>query len=164
MLVTVDAVAIGGIGAIPDSFLGDVRTELARDPGIAAERVIVNASHCHASVRGDCATQVVQVVRDAWKGLEPVTVAVGSARETRISENRRVTLRDGSQVDMRRAYAFAWDDEIASIGPIDPQVGLLRLDRSDGRPLAALYTFACHPIMNPPARGPRPTSRVWPPT
>jgi hypothetical protein len=39
------------------------------------------------------------------------------------------------------------------VGPIDPQIGLLRLDREDGRPLAVLYHFACHPIMNPPGKG-----------
>jgi hypothetical protein len=64
-----------------------------------------------------------------------------------------VTLKDGSQVDMRRAYSLAWDKDLASVGPIDPQVGLVRIDREDGRPLAVLYNFACHPIMNPPSAG-----------
>jgi hypothetical protein len=153
VLVTVDAVAIGGIGAIRDTFLPAVRRELAKDPGIAPENVIVNASHCHGDVRSDCDQLAVQAVRQAWRGLTPVKVGVGSASEKRISENRRVTLKDGSQVDMRRAYAFAWDDEIAEVGPIDPQVGLLRIDRDDGRTLAVVYHFACHPIMNPPSKG-----------
>jgi hypothetical protein len=152
-LITVDAVAIGGIGAIPDTFLEAVRRELARDPGIPPSHVIVNASHCHGVVRGDCDGLVVQAVRDAWQGLSPVKVGAGVGAEDRISENRRVTLKDGRQVDMRRAYSFAWDRDIAAIGPIDPQVGLLRIDREDGRPLAVLYQFACHPIMNPPGKG-----------
>jgi len=42
---------------------------------------------------------------------------------------------------------------MAGVGPIDPQIGLLRLDRGDGKPLAVLYNFACHPIMNPPSKG-----------
>ena len=54
---------------------------------------------------------------------------------------------------MRRAYSMPLDEEVASVGPIDPQVGLLRLDRADGTPLAVLYQFACHPIMNPPSKG-----------
>jgi hypothetical protein len=45
------------------------------------------------------------------------------------------------------------DEDVAGVGPIDPQIGLLRLDREDGRPLAVLYQFACHPIMNPPSKG-----------
>jgi hypothetical protein len=104
-------------------------------------------------VRGDTDQLVVRAVREAWKGLTPVKVGAGVGTENRISENRRVTLKDGSQVDMRRAYALAWDKEVASVGPIDPQVGVLRIDREDGRPLAVLYNFACHPIMNPPSKG-----------
>lgn len=153
VLITVDAVAIGGIGYLNDQFLPAVRQELARDPGIAPERVIVNASHCHGVVRRDSAGLVVQAVRAAAQKLESVKVGAGVAVEAGISENRRATLKDGSQVDMRRAYSFAWDDEIASIGPIDPQVGLLRIDREDGHPLAVVYSFACHPIMNWPSRG-----------
>lgn len=153
VLVTIDAVAIGGIGPIPVTFLDAVRTELARDPGIPPSAVVVNASHCHAAVRPDCHTAVVAAVREAWRGLAPVQVVAGAAAERRISENRRATLTDGTQVDMRRAYAFAWDDEIAARGAIDPQVGLLRIDRAPGRTLAVVYVFACHPIMNPPAKG-----------
>lgn len=154
VVITVDAVAIGGIGYIPDSFLSEVRRELAEDPGIPAEHVIVNASHCHGHVRRDSHRLVVQAVREAWGKRVPVKVGNGTVSEDRISENRRVVLKDGRQVDMRRAYAFAGDEEIAAIGPIDPEVGLLRLDREQGgSPLAVVYGFACHPIMNPPSRG-----------
>ena len=54
---------------------------------------------------------------------------------------------------MRRAYALPTEAEVAGLGPIDPQIGLLRVDREDGRPLAVVYNFACHPIMNPPSTG-----------
>jgi hypothetical protein len=153
VLVTLDAVAIGGIGAIRDTFMELLRRELAKDPGIPPAHVIVNASHCHGSVRGGAEQLVIQVVREAWKGLTSVRVGTGVATENRISENRRVFLKDGSQVDMRRAYSLSWDKDVASVGAIDPQVGLLRIDREDGRPLAVLYNFACHPIMNPPTKG-----------
>jgi len=39
------------------------------------------------------------------------------------------------------------------VGPVDPQIGLLRLDRLDGRPLALLFNFACHPIQGVPGGG-----------
>lgn len=153
VLVTVDAVAIGEIGRIKNTFLPNVRRELAADPGIAPEHVLVNASHCHGIVRGDTDRLVVQAVRDAWKARTAVRVGAGRATENRISENRRLWLKDGSQVDMRRAYSLPRDEEIDALGPIDPQVGLLRIDRTDGRPLSVLYHFACHPIMNPPSKG-----------
>jgi len=62
-------------------------------------------------------------------------------------------MKDGTEVDMRRAYAMPKEENIASVGPIDPEVGLLRIDRMDGSPLAVVFQFACHPIMNPPSKG-----------
>lgn len=149
VLVTVDAVAIGGIGRIGNGFLANLRQEL----GDLADEIIVNASHCHGVVRADLQQLVVQAVKDAAKNLVPVHVSAGVGSESRISENRRMFLKDGTQTDMRRAYSMPRDEEVMSTGPIDPQIGLLRLDRMDGRPLAIVYQFACHPIMNPPSKG-----------
>lgn len=153
VLVSVDAVAIGEIGRIGNGFLAGVRQDLQDNPGIPPACILINASHCHGIVRPDLRQLVVQAVRDAAANLLPVSVSAGSGNESRISENRRMTLNDGTQIDMRRAYAMPPDDQVASIGPIDPQIGLLRLDRADGSPLAVLYHFACHPIMNPPGKG-----------
>ncbi len=153
VLITVDAVSLGEIGHIGNGFLGEVRTQLQKELNIPPTSVLINASHCHGVVRSDLAPLVVQAVKNAYAGLVPVTVGVGSGREDRIMENRRVTLKDGTQADMRRAYALPPDAEIASVGPIDPQIGVLRLDRTDGRTLAVLYNFACHPIEGVPSGG-----------
>lgn len=153
VLVTVDAVAIGGIGRIGNGFLAKVRGELERELGIPPANVVVNASHCHGIVRNDLQKLVVQAVKDAAKNLVPVKASAGNGSESRISENRRMFLKDGTQIDMRRAYSMPRDEDVVSTGPIDPQIGLLRLDRADGTPLAVVYQFACHPIMNPPSKG-----------
>lgn len=151
-LITVDVVAIGTIG-LPDGFLPRVRAELARDPGIPPEHVIVNASHCHSRVRPDSHELTVRAVREAWAGLVPVRTGAGRGHEDRISENRRLRLADGSVADMRRAYPSPTDEDVVGVGPIDPEVTILRVDREDGRTLAVVYAFACHPIMNPPRKG-----------
>lgn len=153
VLVTVDAVAIEEIGRIGPGFLATLRKRLEADLGVQPDRVLVNASHCHGIVRPDSVELVVQTVKQAAQHLVPVKAGTGEAKEDRISENRRLKMKDGTEVDMRRAYAMPRDEEVASVGPIDPQVGLLRLDREDGTPLAVLYNFACHPIMNMPSLG-----------
>lgn len=153
VLITIDAVAIGEIGRIKKDFLANVRAHLKRELGIAPMSVVINASHCHGVVRADTEQLTVQVVKEAWRHMVPVKVGAGTGSETRISENRRLRMKDGSEVDMRRAYAMPRDEDVAAVGPIDPQIGLLRLDREDGRPLGVLYNFACHPIMNPPSTG-----------
>lgn len=152
VVITLDAVAVGGIGRIGNGFMATVRVGL-RELGIAPENVVVNASHCHGIVRGDLEPLVIQAVKEAAQNLVPVKAGSGEGSETRISENRRLKMKDGSMVDMRRAYSMPPDEDVASVGPIDPQVAVLRLDRMDGTPLAVLYQFACHPIMNPPSKG-----------
>lgn len=153
VLITVDAVAIGEIGRIGNGFLATVRGRLEKEAGIPPPNVLINASHCHGIVRGDTADLVVRAVKEAAKNLVAVKMAAGSGTESRISENRRLRMKDGSEVDMRRAYSMPRDEDVAAVGPIDPQIGLLRLDRMDGSPLAVVYNFACHPIMNPPGKG-----------
>jgi Na+-transporting NADH:ubiquinone oxidoreductase subunit NqrE len=153
VLITIDAVAIGEIGRIGNDFLANVRTQLRTELGILPSSVLINASHCHGVVRADTALLTVKAVKQAWRAMVPVGVGAGVAHQDRISENRRLKMKDGSEVDMRRAYSMPRDEDLAGVGPIDPQVGLLRIDRTDGRPLALLYNFACHPIMGVPGGG-----------
>lgn len=153
VIITLDAVSVGGIGRIGNGFMATMRVGLNKELGIPPDNIVVNASHCHGIVRGDLEPLILQAVKTAAQHLVPVTVGVGEAQENRISENRRIKMKDGSDVDMRRAYSMPLDKDIALVGPIDPQVAVLRLDRADGKPLAIIYQFACHPIMNPPSKG-----------
>jgi hypothetical protein len=153
VLLTIDAVALGELGRIKSDFLPQLRARIAKELGLAPENLLVNASHCHGVLRPDFPELCFQAIKSAMAELVPVRAGVGSAQENSISENRRIHMRDGSEVDMRRAYSLPTDQAIASVGAIDPQIGLLRLDRLDGSNLALLYNFACHPIMNPPSSG-----------
>ena len=153
VLVTLDAVAVGEIGYVGNDYLGTVRARLKQELGVPPEAVVVNASHCHGVVCPDVAGKTVEAVKAAFANLVPVTAGVGVGTETRVSENRRLKLKGGREADVRHAYALPPDEEVVGVGPIDPQVGVLRLDRADGRPLAVVYTFACHPIMGVPSGG-----------
>lgn len=152
-IVTVDAVAIGGIGRIRDDFLRNVRSQLEKELNIQPANVIVNASHCHGVVCADVEQRTVQAVKDAWQRMEPVSAGAGVGHENRIMENRRLRLKDGSEADVRHAYSLPPDEQVAGIGPVDPEIGLLRLDKKNGQPLAVVYNFACHPIQGVPSRG-----------
>ncbi|WP_373653341.1 hypothetical protein [Schlesneria sp. DSM 10557] len=146
VLVTVDAVAIGEIGYIKNDYLPKVRARLEKELGINPKNFLVNASHCHGIVRADTDDLTVKAVTLAMQNLVPVKVGAGEGHEDRIMENRRLKLKSGRVVDVRHAYSMPADDEVAEVGPIDRQIGILRLDRMDGTTLAVLYNFACHPI------------------
>ncbi|MCB1093799.1 MAG: hypothetical protein KDL87_19820, partial [Verrucomicrobiae bacterium] len=154
VLITVDAVAIGEIGPIKNDYLGKVRSALTAELGIPGSQVIVNASHCHGIARADAAERTIEAVRQAHARLTPVRVGAGVGHEDRIQENRRLKLKDGREADVRHAYSMPPDDLVESVGPIDPEIGLLRLDRADsGQPLALVYNFAMHPIQGVPSGG-----------
>jgi hypothetical protein len=150
-IVTLDVVALERIGPLPANFLADLRKQLADSCGIAPQHLMVNTSHCHGISSDDVLEKTVAAVRQGIEDLQPVSIAIGKGEERRISENRRLTTHDGRQVDVRHAYPLEADSNIADSGPIDPEVGVLRLDRADGRPMAILYTFAVHPIQSVPS-------------
>jgi hypothetical protein len=152
VIITVDAVAIGEIGRIGNDYLPAVRSEIEKALGIPAANVLVNASHCHGVVRGDVDAQTIEAVKRAASKMVPVHVGVGRGHEDRIMENRRLIMKDGREIDVRHAYSMPPDDEVAAVGPIDPEIGVLRIDRTDGRTLAVLYNFACHPIQGVPSK------------
>ena len=151
VLITVDAVAIGEIGHIKNDYLSKVRARLEKELKIKPESVLVNASHCHGVVCGDVDERTFKAVQEATKNMVPVNVGAGVGHENRISENRRLKLKNGKELDVRHAYSLPPDEEVAEVGPIDPQIGILRLDRKDGRTLAVVYNFACHPIQGVPS-------------
>ncbi len=151
VLVTVDAVAIGGIGSIGNDFLAKVRTKIQRELGIPPLQVVVNASHCHGVVCNDVDLKTFEAVKKASENMVPVMVGVGSGQETRVSENRRLRLKNGMETDVRHAYSLPPDEDVAGIGLVDPEIGILRLDTANGQTLAVVYNFACHPIMGVPS-------------
>lgn len=153
VVVTVDAVAVAEIGPIGNDFLPMVRTRLEKEVGVAPKNVLVNASHCHGVVCADVADRTVEAVTEAWKNRVEVRIGAGVGHEDRIQENRRFRLKDGRQADSRRAYALPPDETIAEVGPIDPEIGVLRLDKRNGDTLAVVYNFACHPIQGVPGGG-----------
>ncbi len=153
VIITVDAVAIAEIGTIKNDYLAKVRAQLLQELNIKPANVLVNASHCHGRVCADVAERTVQAVKEAARILVPVRVGAGTGREDRIMENRRLKLKSGKEADVRHAYSLPSDEMVAEVGPVDPQIGILRLDREDGKTLAVVYNFACHPIQGVPNGG-----------
>jgi hypothetical protein len=151
VIVTVDAVAIANIGSIPNDYLANVRADLKQSLGIPPESILINASHCHGIVCADVRERTVEAVKLAAAKLVPVRVGVGVGHEDRIMENRRLKLKSGKEADVRHAYSLPPDEEVAAVGPVDPQIGILRIDRENGQPLAVVYNFAVHPIQGVPS-------------
>jgi hypothetical protein len=150
-IITLDVVSLGEIGYIKNDFLPKLRARIEKELQIPPKNVLVNTSHCHGIPCTDVEERTFQAVKQAAANLVPVHIGTGSGREDRISENRRMKLKSGKEADVRHAYSLPPDEEVVSTGPIDPQIGILRLDRLGGRTLAVVYNFACHPIQGMPS-------------
>lgn len=157
-IVALDAVAIGGIGDISDEFLPRLRDRVEQELAIPGLNVLVNASHTHPPGRMLCSDdeqveRTFDAIRRAQATLVPVTVGVGVGHEDRIMINRTLRLKDGKGWTIRHANPCPPEDQVAGLGPVDPEIGILRIDRLDGHALAVVYNFACHPLLGVPGGG-----------
>jgi len=153
VIITLDVVALEEIGPVKADYMSTVRFQIQKELNIPGSNILINASHCHGVVRRDVDELTVLAVKEASKNLVSVKVGSGVGYENRIMENRRFKMKDGTQTDARRAYSLPPDKEIAEIGPIDPEIGILRIDKQNGENLAVLYNFAVHPIEGVPNGG-----------
>jgi len=156
-IIAMDVVALGMIGDIKDDFLSKLRGRIQKELKIPGRNVLVNASHTHPPGRLLCSDieqldRTFDAVRRAAGNMLPVKVGWGRGAEERFTMNRTLRLKNGKAWTIRHANPCPPDDEVAGVGPTDPEIGLLRVDRTDGRPLAVVYNFACHPLFGD-ARG-----------
>jgi len=150
-IIAMDVVAIGMICDVRDDFLPRVRARIEAELGIPGSHVLVNASHTHPPGKVLCEPdelieRVLDAVRRAQAEMVPVTVGVGRGHEDRFAINRTMRMKDGSGWTIRHANPCPPDEAVRELGPLDPEIGILRLDREDGRPFAVVFNYACHPL------------------
>jgi len=155
-ILSMDTTAIGG-RAVSDRILDDVgeeflprlRQRVEKELGIPGAAVMVNASHMHPPGRLLCdddaqVERAFDAVARASQSLAPARIGAGSAVEDRITINRTLRLKNGKHWTIRHSNPCPPDEEVAGLGPLDPEVVVLRVDRLDGSPLAVVFNFACH--------------------
>jgi len=115
----------------------------------SVDEVIFHASHTHSgptySEAPEAAKHAIPRVADAIGAAarSMVGARIGSAwGQIYLGFNRRYLLPDGS-------VQMFWRNEtkVSTTFPVDPTVGVIRVDRLDGTPLAVLVNYACHPVV-----------------
>ena len=112
------------------------------------DQVIFLSSHTHSgpiyasnldSYR-KAVNRIQQTIPFAVRLLEPVRIGAAWGISY-IGHNRRALFLDG------KPYMFWRDEAKLPASPVDPALGVIRLDRRDGTPLAILVNYACHPVV-----------------
>jgi hypothetical protein len=153
VLLTLDVCAIGArsisqfiLYDSPDDFLPRLRERVEAELGIPGCRVSASASHTHPPGRLLCdeedqITRCMEAIRQALDNLTPVTLGVGAGHEDTLTLNRTFVMKNGTDYSWRPEPP---GEEIERLRPLDPEIGLLRIDRLDGSPFAVVYNFASH--------------------
>ncbi len=143
-----------------DDVADAARRRIAERTGIPYERQVIACGHVHSgpTTYGFLCPreekyiewllpQLAEVTQQALDAAAPARAGSGVGEEFTISEYRRFYLKDGR-------IAMNWDSFTAEelIGPagvMDPEVGVVRIDALDGKPIAILYNHAGHPNTPP---------------
>jgi hypothetical protein len=161
VLLTMDVTAVGSrsitqyiLNDSADDFVPNLRGRIADEWGIPGSNVTVSASHTHPPGRllADDDEQLdrsMAAIGQALASMTPVTVGVGIGRNED-TVNRTMLLKNGTDYTPRGPYPPPPDELIEGLRPVDPEIGVLRFDRLDGRPLAVVYNFACHLSLESP--------------
>jgi hypothetical protein len=153
VLLTLDVCAIGArsisqyiLNDSPDDFMPRLRKRVEDELGIRGCQVSASASHTHPPGRLLCDDQeqidrTVAAIKQALANMTPVAIGTGAGHEDTLTLNRTMVMKNGTD--------YSWHPEppgheIETLRPIDPEIGIVRIDRLDGAPLAVLYSFASH--------------------
>ena len=138
---------------IPTQTALEVRSEVAEAIGTIASHVLLNFSHNHSSpalpgwtvdppdqarlkskYQEKLFRWLVEAAQEADRKLEPARIGAGWGK-SHIGVYRRETGPDGRDVL----------GEVPD-HPIDPAVGVIRVDNLEGEPIAVLFSYGCHPV------------------
>ena len=138
---------------IPTTVVSDIRRRIGEAIGTPASHVMLNMSHNHSApalpgwtedtpeqvrfkrrYQDDFIRWLVEASTEADQQLQEARIGAGWG-ECRIGVYRRETGPDGRDVLGEVPDA-----------PIDSSVGVIRVDDLDGRPIATLFSYGCHPV------------------
>jgi len=122
---------------------------------IAEERfniphVLVCNSHTHSGPRieydspyaGSVEKAMVDGLEEALEHMFPARISAGYRSFPQLGYRRLVMREDG------HARALFSDPERIPYGPVDPEVGVIKIEDKQGYPRIILMNYACHPVVN----------------
>ena len=129
-----------------------VREKVHKSAGV--EQVFFFASHTHSAPVIDDAyppgkrpawettalERIAAAIEQAATRLEPAKIGTGEG-EVFIGHNRRYVYPDGT-------VKMLWRNATKTpTHPVDPRVGVIRVDGAGGRVIAVVVNYACHPVI-----------------
>lgn len=114
------------------SIVAEIRQQVSRRCGLAPEHILICCTHTHAGAAPHnpddwdtpLATRIADAIVAAYDTRQSARIGFGFGQLFGYNINRR------------------WLNR-----PADPSVGVIRIDSSDGKPLAVISNYACHAVV-----------------
>ncbi len=154
LVLKTDGLTIAIVSCDLRSFPSERVIKLARDR-MLADHVLIAVTHTHSgpltwedkgwpnparSWFAETEEKILRGIEEAQKKMFPARIAAGYGK-VYLGHNRRKVEADGKVTMLWR------NDEKLSTSPIDPAVGVIRIDDQSGNPRAIIVNFACHAVI-----------------
>ncbi len=112
--------------------------------------LVLSSSHTHSGPgRGHAAffeERITRAVEAAVKDMFPARISAGHRSFPQLGFNRLVVREDGHAREswFGDAHYTSENPERIPFGPVDPEVGVIKVEDAEGRPRAIVMNYACH--------------------
>lgn len=137
---------------LSDAFVSGATQHIEEATGIPAQNIMLSCTHSHAGpVIGDSYGEALRAalsscVGEACSGIQPGRVGAGKGTVENVAVSQRERMPEG-QTSVFGNIANGDNFEAT----IDKEVGVVRFDDLNGRPIAGIVTYSCHPDTSPVA-------------
>jgi neutral ceramidase len=153
--------------AVPRTIIDRAKEMVRERSGVPASHLLVSATHTHTAAPSahlfqsqpdpkytDWLTvRIADCLQQAFERLQPARIGWGVGSEPRLVFNRRYYMKPGTiptdpfgrntdQVKMNPPVGSP--NIIKAAGPVDPDVSVVAVESTDGRPIALLVSYALH--------------------
>ena len=159
---------------IPREIFDDAKQRASQETGIRTDHILMSATHTHTAVSVDrtfqskveteygkfLAKRIAAGIVQAELQLEPAKIGWAVGNNPRQVFNRRWHLRPGVVLrdpfdrgsdKVRMNPPSASEQLLKPAGPIDPEVPIVSVQATDGRPIAVLANYSLHYVGGVPA-------------
>ncbi len=113
-------------------------------------QMVLSSSHTHSDPGGNYKEfyeeQIVQVMDTAVKNMFPARISAGHRSFPQLGFNRLIIREDGHSREswVSDDHYLCENPDRIPFGPVDPEVGVIKIEDAKGQPRAIIMNYACH--------------------
>ena len=144
--------------AVTKAMVKSIRQTAEKKCDIPEKNILVCAFHTHSGPAtgaifeevnepylNSLPEKIVSSICKAKENLKKVRIRFASGEEKALPHNRRMKMGDGT---IRMNWEdLPLDDIDKPAGPVDPELGVIVIEEIDGRMIAVLINYTCHPAI-----------------